>query len=44
VVKFIHLIERTDLDRGEMCVTDFLVVRGRDGGKTYTFVRVYRVS
>jgi hypothetical protein len=27
-----------------MCVTDFLVVRGRDGGKTYTFVRGYRVS
>jgi hypothetical protein len=39
VGKLIHLLEGTELVSGEMCVTDFLVVRGRDGGKTYTFVR-----
>jgi hypothetical protein len=44
VVKFIHFIVRTDLVRGEMCVTGCVVVRGIERGKVYTFDRGYRGS
>jgi hypothetical protein len=44
VVKFIHLIESSDLVRGVMCVTVFVVVRGIERGKVYTFDRENRVS
>jgi hypothetical protein len=41
VGKLIHLLEGKYLVSGEKCVTEFLVVRGSDGGKTYTFDRGY---
>jgi hypothetical protein len=42
--KLIHLIEGTDLVRGELCVTVCVVVRWMERGKVYTFYSEDRFS
>jgi hypothetical protein len=44
VGKFIHLIEGTELVRGEMCVKVCVVFSGMERGKVYTFDREFRFS